>query len=135
MLCRFERNVRHPDELPQVLGSARSLVFGMGRAGSAAYANLVDHGGRPVGLDSDPTKIEVHRSEGRRVVYGDAEDPEFWNKLDLEKLERVILTLPDLEGRTQSLRELRGRAVSRASSAPSASTRTKKKYYGNPAPT
>lgn len=109
VLCRFERDVRHPDETPQVFGGAESLVFGMGRTGSAAYANLIDHGGRPVGLDSDPTKIEGHRSEGRRVVYGDAEDPEFWENLNLEKLERVILTLPDLEGRVHALRELRGR--------------------------
>ncbi|CAN5662187.1 cation:proton antiporter [soil metagenome] len=109
MLCRFERNVRHPDETPQILGSARSLVFGMGRTGSAAYANLKDHGGRPVGLDSDPTKIEEHRAEGRRVVYGDAEDPEFWGNLNVIDLERVILTLPDLEGRMQAVQELRDR--------------------------
>lgn len=108
-LCRFERNVRHPDETPQILGGARSLVFGMGRTGSAAYANLLEHGGRPVGLDSDPTKIETHRQEGRRVAYGDAEDPDFWENLHMEKLERVILTLPDLEGRVQAVQELRGR--------------------------
>ncbi|MGF1472757.1 MAG: cation:proton antiporter [Rubrobacteraceae bacterium] len=108
-LCRFERNVRHPDETPHMLGSARSLIFGMGRTGTAAYANLTDHGGRPVGLDSDPTKIEEHRAEGRRVAYGDAEDPDFWENLNLGRLERVILTVPDLEGRMQAVRELRGR--------------------------
>ena len=109
MLCRFERDVRHPDETPQVLGSARSLVFGMGRTGSAAYANLKGNDAHPVGLDSDPTKIEEHRAEGRRVVYGDAEDPDFWENVNLEKLERVILTLPDIEGRMQAVRELRSR--------------------------
>lgn len=109
ILCRFERDVRHPDDTPQILGSARSLVFGMGRTGSAAYANLKDRGGHPVGLDSDPTKIEEHRAQGRRVAYGDAEDPEFWENLNLEKLERVILTLPDLEARVQAVQGLRRR--------------------------
>ncbi len=108
-LCRFERDVRHPDETPQILGSAKSLIFGMGRTGSSAYSTLIDHGGRPVGLDSDPTKIEEHRAEGRRVVYGDAEDPEFWGNLNMERLERVILTLPDIEGRMQAVKELRDR--------------------------
>ncbi len=108
-LVRFERQVSHPDGVPRALGSARSLVFGMGRTGKAAYATLSDHGGRPVGLDSDPTKLEQHRQEGRRVVYGDAEDPDLWDSLNLEKLERVVLTLPDIEARLQSVEELRGR--------------------------
>ena len=108
-LCRFERDVQHPDETPQILGSARSLVFGMGRTGSSAYANLKENEAHPVGLDSDPTKIEEHRAEGRRVVYGDAEDPDFWENVNLDKLERVILTLPDIEGRMQAVRELRSR--------------------------
>ncbi|MGB3633465.1 MAG: cation:proton antiporter family protein [Rubrobacteraceae bacterium] len=109
MLVRFEREVDHPDGVPRILGSARSLVFGMGRTGKSAYATLNDHGGRPVGLDSDPTKLEQHREEGRRVVYGDAEDPDLWDSLNLEKLERVVLTLPDIEARLQAVDELRGR--------------------------
>ncbi len=35
LLLRFERGGKHPDDAPQVLGSARSLVFGMERTGTA----------------------------------------------------------------------------------------------------
>lgn len=108
-LARFEQPAKHQDETPRILGSTRSLVFGMGRTGTAAYKALVDQGRRPVGLDSDPGKIEQHRREGLRVVFGDAEDPELWKNLQLENLELVILTLPDLEARMRAVEGLRGR--------------------------
>ena len=52
LLLRFERATGHPDEAPRLLGSARSLVLGMGRTGTAAYEALTERGMRPVGLDS-----------------------------------------------------------------------------------
>ena len=81
----------------------------MGRTGRAAYAALAEREMRPVGLDSDPTKIEEHRGAGKRVVYGDAEDPEFWEKLNFERLKTVILALPDLEARLSAVQRLRTR--------------------------
>ena len=108
-LCRFERRTRHPDHAPMSLGRARSLVFGMGRTGTAAYNALSDRNMRPLGLDSDPGKIEHHRGEGRRVIYGDAEDPELWDEVSLSGLEAVILALPDLEARVRAIEDLRER--------------------------
>jgi glutathione-regulated potassium-efflux system ancillary protein KefC len=106
-LVRFERPTDHPDETPRLLGSARSLVFGMGRTGLAAYNALTEQGKRPVGLDSDPGKIEHHRREGLRVLYGDAEDPELWEQLDFDRLDTVILTVPDFEARLHAVEGLR----------------------------
>lgn len=108
-LTRFERVERHPDDAPRATGSARSLVFGMGRTGTAAYEVLLERDKRPVGFDSDPAKIEQHRREGRRVVYGEAEDPEVWRNRDLEDLQTVVLTLPDFEARTRAVEALRER--------------------------
>lgn len=108
-LSRYERSTMHPDQTPQVLGGARSLVFGMGRTGTAAYEVLTEQDRRPVGLDSDPGKIERHQEVGRRVLYGDAEDPELWEHLTLGRLETVILAIPDFEARMSAIEGLRGR--------------------------
>lgn len=109
LLLRFERATGHPDEAPRLLGSARSLVLGMGRTGMAAYEALTERGMRPVGLDSDPGKIEWHRREGHRVIYGDAEDPEIWERVDLDRIEVVILSVPDFEARVSAVEGLRKR--------------------------
>ncbi len=78
VLIRFERHsgVHHPDRIPESIGVAEWLVMGMGRTGVSAYQALHAQEKRVVGLDSDPTVLEKLLADGRRVVYGDAEDPE-----------------------------------------------------------
>ncbi len=109
MLSRFERPVMHADREPTKLGRARWLVVGMGRTGGAAYKQLESAGERVVGLDSDPDKLKRHRAKGRRVLYGDAEDPELWDQLELGNLTGVIVTAPDFEARTRALVGLKRR--------------------------
>ncbi|MEM7128461.1 MAG: cation:proton antiporter family protein [Chloroflexota bacterium] len=109
ILVRFERQaIHHPDELPHSLGGTDTLIIGMGRAGSAAYDYLVDHGGRPLGLDSDPAQIEANIAAGRRVIFGDEQDPELWQGLDVGNLVAVLLATPSHDGSylaTQMLRQ------------------------------
>lgn len=90
VLVRFERaGIDHPDELPPTLGSTDTLIIGMGRVGTAAYDYLRGNGGRPLGLDSDPARIEAHIAAGRRVIFGDERDPELWNGLESEVASRL----------------------------------------------
>jgi Trk K+ transport system NAD-binding subunit len=84
----------------------------MGRTGGAVYRVLQAKGERPVGLDADPEKVERHRAKGRRVLYGDAEDPELWERLDLSGLKAVVLALPDLEAKLLAARWLKERGFS-----------------------
>jgi glutathione-regulated potassium-efflux system ancillary protein KefC len=106
-LIKFERTGRHPDSTPTSIGSAQWLIVGMGRMGAAAYDQLVRQGHRVLGLDADPICIETHREQGRRVLYGDAEDRELWNTLHLTGLRGVILTMPELEARRAAVAHLR----------------------------
>jgi glutathione-regulated potassium-efflux system ancillary protein KefC len=106
-LARFERDVRHPDAQPETLGSARYLVVGMGRTGIAAYERIEEGGGRVVGLDNDPGKLEALRQAGKRVAYGDAGDRDLWEDLNLQRLQGIILTIPELETKVQAVRTLR----------------------------
>jgi predicted Kef-type K+ transport protein len=108
-LCRLESERRHPDEQPLSLGAATVVVVGMGRIGSGAYDLLKERGEKVVGLDSDPGKVEHNLRSGRRVVYGDGEDPALWQELRLGDVRAVLLALPDAEAKRSAAAELRRR--------------------------
>jgi len=106
-LIRFERASDHTDQDPPTFGRAHYLVVGMGRAGTAAYDALVAGGERPLGLDNDPAKIELHLAGGRRVIFGDAQDPELWQDISLDGIKGVLMTLPTMSAKIRSTEVLR----------------------------
>ena len=108
-LERLERDKRHPDDEPITLGSAEILIVGMGRVGAGAYDYLRQQDENIVGIDSDPGKIESNIRAGRRVAYADAEDPSFWQLLNIERLRAVMLAVPDLQAKLSAARALRAR--------------------------
>jgi glutathione-regulated potassium-efflux system ancillary protein KefC len=109
VLIRFERKSGHPDRLPESFGASEWLVVGMGRTGITAYQTLHSQEKRVVGLDADPTVLENLLAKGKRVVYGDAEDTELWDRLPLERIKGVILTVPVFEVRCAAISQLRKR--------------------------
>lgn len=108
-LLRFERKGTHPDLEPTQLGGATWLVVGMGRTGGAVYRFLTEKGERVLGLDSDPEKLKQHQAKQRQVIYGDAEDPELWENLDLAGLQGILLTMPEFEAKLQAIRHIQKR--------------------------
>lgn len=106
-LVRFERKVEHPDRLPNSIGGAEWLVVGMGRTGVSAYLAFNQRDTRVLGLDADPTVLQNLLSDGRRVLYGDAEDSALWETLPLEKIKGIILTMPEFDVRASSIRQLK----------------------------
>lgn len=108
-LARYERQVWHPDRLPVSTGAAEWLVIGMGRTGAAAYLALERRRRRVMGLDADPVRVRNFRDQGLRVLYGDAEDTELWENLPLERVNGIVLSLPDFEARRLAVDRLRGR--------------------------
>ena len=108
-LVKFELTEHHPDEQPVSLGRANIVVMGMGRLGTAAYDFLTSQDERAVGLDADPGKVQLHLSQGRRVLYADAEDPGFWHGLKMDNVHAVILGLNDREAKINAARQLRQR--------------------------
>lgn len=108
-LIPLERNTRHPDEQPVSLGDAQILIMGMGRTGRAAYDHLSKQGWRLVSLDSDPVTVEKSSEKGRQVLFADAEDQMFWESLEMNKVEAVILAMNDAEAKVISTRKLRGK--------------------------
>jgi predicted Kef-type K+ transport protein len=108
-LIRFERKKERTDRLPSSIGGAEWLVVGMGRTGISAYLAFHQQNIRVLGLDADPTVLEQLLADGRRVIYGDAEDTELWEKIPLAKIKGIILTMPEFEVRTSSIKQLKNR--------------------------
>lgn len=106
-LQRFESSKHHPDDEPIKLGNSHIVIVGMGRVGIGAYDHLSSRQQRVIGLDSDPAKLENHLKQGRRVLYADAEDPELWSNLNLDGVDAVLLTIPELSAKKMAIRELR----------------------------
>jgi glutathione-regulated potassium-efflux system ancillary protein KefC len=106
-LVRFERKVDHLDKLPTSIGGAEWLVVGMGRTGMSAYLAFKQQDMRVLGLDADPINLKNLLADGRRVIYGDAEDSALWENLPLAKVKGIILTMPAFEVRSSSIRQLK----------------------------
>ncbi|MEJ2360910.1 MAG: cation:proton antiporter [Gammaproteobacteria bacterium] len=106
-LHRFESERRHPDDEPINLGHSHIVIMGMGRVGTGAYDQMVQHHHRVIGLDSDPGKVEQHLRQGRRVLYADAEDPGFWSHLNFEGVHAVLLTMPEPAAKLLAIKQLR----------------------------
>ena len=106
-LQKFETSKRHPDDEPVNVGNSHIVVMGMGRVGTGAYDLLVKSNERIIGMDSDPGKVEKHRTLGRRVLYADAEDPGFWSHLELGGIHTVMFALPDLDSKIFAIHQLR----------------------------
>ncbi|HHP7239437.1 cation:proton antiporter domain-containing protein [Longibacter sp.] len=103
----WQRSGRPRDARPETLGRARFVVVGMGRVGTAAYDYFADRMQCPAGVDEDPGRLAEHRSNGRRVLYGDARDATLWSDLGLDTVEAVVLALPDRESTLAAVRALR----------------------------
>ena len=106
-LERFERDVPHPDHEPRSFGSAEYVVLGMGQAGLAAYDYLIAAGKRPLGIDADPAQIRDMLASGRRVIYGDANDPELWTGLDLSGVNGVLIALNNATAEINAAQNIR----------------------------
>ncbi|MBM9512038.1 cation:proton antiporter family protein [Desulfogranum marinum] len=95
-LKKFETAKRMAGEEVIDIGSATIAVLGMGRVGLGAYQHLEEqYGKRVVGLDFDEQRAAKHRTAGRRVVFGDAGDYDFWQRgiSRPEQMQLVLLTM------------------------------------------
>ena len=82
-------------ELPE---EARVLVIGMGRVGKGTYASLSRLFEDSVwGIDADEERVKRLKSSGYYVLYGDGEDSDFWEQMDLSKIKLLMIALPSIQ--------------------------------------
>jgi predicted Kef-type K+ transport protein len=108
-LKRFETAKRLPEDEPIDTGDAEVVVIGMGGLGTAAYDEMRRRFGDVVfGVDFCGDTVAAHRNLGRNVVYGDAEDSDFWERVEpaRSKVSLVMLALPSPKASTFAIREM-----------------------------
>lgn len=96
-LTGLENVKRLPGDDDISLDGNRILVFGMGRVGRAAYDEMRSHvNDQILGIDMDEKEVTKSAKDGRKVVLGDATNPEFWSRLDrsYQKVEMILLAMP-----------------------------------------
>lgn len=103
----IEPDVIHTDQVPSTIGSTNYLIVGMGRAGTAAYDYLKANGQRPLGIDADPQTMEEHLENGRRVIYGDSQDGNFWEAFDKSRVRAILLMIPDRDRKINATQMIR----------------------------
>jgi D-arabinose 1-dehydrogenase-like Zn-dependent alcohol dehydrogenase len=108
-LCKFETNTRHPDDQPVDPGDASIGIFGMGRLGTMAYDFMHEkYGNTVLGFDFNPEKVKQHCEAGRRVVYADPTDPDFWARITRRQGQSrmILLTMPKHQANLAAVRHL-----------------------------
>jgi predicted Kef-type K+ transport protein len=111
-LKTFETAKRLPEDAPIEAGPARVVVIGMGGVGTSAYDEMRRrHGEVVMGVDFCAETVDKHRSLGRSVIYGDAEDSDFWERAEPanSRVEVVMMALPDPRTAVFAARQLRRR--------------------------
>lgn len=105
-LKRCQSATRHPADQPIEL-DADVLIFGMGRIGTGAYDTAIkDYKKMVVGLDNNKTSIEQHRQAGRNVLFGDAADIDFWDKINPNGIRLISLCMTNHQANKTAVTQL-----------------------------
>lgn len=98
LIKRFESKTPLPRDRHIQPKDAEVLVIGLGRVGKGAYQALHNRLGNKVwGMDADQSRIRSLKKQGLHVFAGDGEDADLWEKLDISKIQLILLSLPTIE--------------------------------------
>lgn len=74
---------------------AEILIIGTGRIGLGAYRALHNElGDRVWGMDANHERINKQLQEGMHVFVGDGESADLWERLDLTRIELILIATP-----------------------------------------
>ncbi|NVK24000.1 MAG: cation:proton antiporter [Gammaproteobacteria bacterium] len=95
LLFRFSRSSQSKDLSIEIPDDTEIMIIGMGRVGKGAYNAACKITELPViGMDADETRVKKLSESGYQTVYGDGEDCDLWDGLDLSKIKLVLIALP-----------------------------------------
>ncbi len=107
-LAVFE--VARPKQDRKKLERVDAVLFGCHRMGSDFLSLLKSSYKKYVVVDFDPSIIDELKRRKIPALYGDADDNEFLDELDLRHIKLVISTLPDIETNLFILNKVRGQS-------------------------
>lgn len=91
------RDLRSGETLPHKPQSVRlrAIVAGFGPVGRELYSRLEQAGFDCTIIELNPDTVAKQIGLGRRVIYGDAANPEVLHEAGVEYADAVLLTMPD----------------------------------------
>ena len=94
---RFQRHQARMCQPYESNDNAEILIIGMGRVGSGAYAELIKQFPEQVwGIEVDQQRAALFKERNLNVTWGDADDIEFWECINLKKIKLVMLAIPSV---------------------------------------
>lgn len=106
---RYESAVPLPEDAFEQPKNMEILVVGLGRVGRGAFDSLTSMVGNVVaGMDADKFRIQQMQEAEQNVFYGDGEDVDLWEHLDLSHVKLVLLALPAADDNVNVVQQLRG---------------------------
>jgi len=108
-LKRLETEKILSEDKPIETGDAEIVIIGMGGVGTSAFDEMTRRYGDVVmGLDFCADTVAQHQKLGRNVVYGDAEDSDFWERVEPTKsrVNLVMLALPEIKASIFAIRQM-----------------------------
>jgi len=105
---RFERKEALAEDTFCQPRQSSIVIIGMGRVGMGAYSAISEHSNKLAwGLDAEPEKVNWLCEQGVHAYCGDGEDAFFWERIDMSKLELVLLALPNVIDSMSITKQLR----------------------------
>jgi voltage-gated potassium channel Kch len=83
------------------------VIAGYGRVGRLVTTMLEHAGVAYVAFDMNVKRVELGQKEGRPVYYGEVSQLEFLNKIGLERVEAIIVTVDDYQKATKIISHVR----------------------------
>lgn len=71
----------------------RFAVIGLGNVGHYLAVHLYEKGHEVLAIDSDPDRVQAVKDKTTQAVLGDATDREVLKSLELEEMDRVVVTI------------------------------------------
>ena len=94
----FERNCRLIEDAYVQPENAAVFVIGMGRVGKGSYEALSKAMGAKVwGIDADAVRVKQQQQLGKQVIWGDAEDADLWERIDLSSIKLMLMATPSID--------------------------------------
>ncbi len=92
LLMRFETKIRLTEDEPIELGDAEVVVLGMGRTGTSVFDVMQNkYNYKLLGIDHKLKTVKDHLLQERNVIHGDADDVEFWQRIQPSSKLRIII--------------------------------------------
>ena len=111
-LKRYQGEKRITGDEDISLHGVSVLIFGMGRVGRSAYDQMRDvYGDAILGIDLDDQEVARLTETGRKVVMGDATNPEFWSRVGnaQKTIDLILLAMPFHGANMAAVTQLRSR--------------------------